>query len=103
MAHCVISAIVDTDDGNALVPACMVHTHFAPCPRDGEPACPVPLHSLPGAATRSEALRMWQVRTHRQRPLVIHRVDGRNIEEHECGDGTECACGPEVLAAEAGE
>ena len=36
MAECVISAIHDTDEGG-MVPACVVHTTFAPCPHDGEP------------------------------------------------------------------
>jgi hypothetical protein len=101
MAHCVISAVIDTDDAGSLFPepACVVHAHWAPCPLDGDPASPLPLHALPGT-TRATATRMWQVRTHRQRPLVIHRVDGRRAEEHDSGDSTTCACGPEVLAAE---
>jgi hypothetical protein len=98
MAHCVISAIIDTD-ADAVRPACVVHTHYAPCPNDGEPANTAPLHALPGVATRAQSLRMWQIRTHKQRPLVIHRVDGRGAEDHESGDSTECSCGPEVLAA----
>lgn len=101
MAHCVVSGIIDSD-ASALspTPACMVHTQFAPCPLNGQPACPVALHSLPGTS-RTDALRMWHIRTHKQRPLVIHRVDGRPAEEHDI-EGGECPCGPEVLAAEEG-
>ena len=103
MAHCVISAVVDTDDGNALVPACVVHATFAPCPHDGEPACPAPLHFLPATGTRDDALRMWRLRTRGQRPLVIHDEqrtpdpEGHVIED----EIRPCPCGAEVLAAEA--
>jgi hypothetical protein len=45
---------------------------------------------------------MWQLKTHRQRGLVIHRVDGRDPETHDYDDDTghDCPCGPEVLAPE---
>jgi hypothetical protein len=99
MAHCVISAVVDSDtEPMSTAPACMVHTAWAPCLHDGEPACTTPLHSPPGTS-RSDALRMWKIRTHSQRPLVIHRVDGRSIHEHALDEGTDCACGPEVHEA----
>jgi hypothetical protein len=101
VAHCVISAVMDTDD-MAASPACVVHTNWAPCPHDGQPACPEALHALPGMGTsRSDALRMWKIRTHRQRPLVIHRVDGRPADEHDI-DGTGCLCGPELFPPEGG-
>ncbi len=99
MAHCVISAVIDSDGGAPwLSPACMVHTCWAPCPSDGEPASPIAIHCLPGTS-RSDAVRMWKIRTHRQRPLVVHRVDGRGAEEHDV-EGNGCPCGPEVLPAE---
>ena len=99
MAHCVISAIVDTDDGNALVPACVVHAAHAPCMHDGEPANPLPLHAWLG--DRDDILRMWQIRTRGQRPLVIHQF----TPEHGPGDhgstsSPDCWCGPEILPAE---
>jgi hypothetical protein len=101
VAHCVISAIVDTDYGNALVPACMVHTCHAPCVHDGEPASPVPLHAF-NHNDREAAIRMWRIRTHQQRPLIIH--DEQHIpgpEDHVIEDEIlPCPCGAEVLAAE---
>ena len=104
MAHCVISAIADSDEGYALIPACMVHTAHAPCMHDGEPASPVPLHAF-GCSERGEAIRMWEIRTHRQRPLIIH--DERRIPEpsgHVVEDEIHpCPCGAEVLAAEEAE
>ena len=102
MAHCVISAIVDTDVDYALVPACMVHTCHAPCMHDGEPANPAPLHAF-NLSDRVAAIRVWQIRTHRQRPLVIH--DEQRIPDpydHVLEDEVHpCPCGAEVLAAEA--
>lgn len=100
MAHCVISAIVDTDYGNALIPACMVHTAHAPCMHDGEPANPAPLHMFPGNGTREEAVRMWRLRTHGQRPLIIHTDAIGDPEDHVYGDEVlPCPCGAEVLEA----
>jgi hypothetical protein len=101
MAHCVISAILDTDV-DAMVPACMVHTSHAPCMHDGEPANPAPLHAF-NCSEREDAIRMWRIRTHRQRPLIIH--DERRIPDpadHVLEDEIRpCPCGAEVLAAEA--
>ena len=101
MAHCVISAIIDTDAGNALVPACMIHTTYAPCQHDGEPACPTLVHAFSGVTPRAEALRIWRLRTHGQRPLVIHNVVlAMEAEDHECGqEYVPCPCGAEVIAA----
>jgi hypothetical protein len=100
MASCVISAIVDTDDGNALVPACIVHTCHAPCPHDGEPACPVPLHAFPGNGTRDEALRMWRLRTRGQRPLIIHTDAIPDPDDHVYEDEVlPCPCGAEIFPA----
>lgn len=101
MAECVISAIIDTSNGNTLVPACMVHITYAPCPHDGEPACPSPVHSFRGRATRDQAVHQWQLRTRRQRPLVIH--DELRIPDpaaHVCEtEILPCPCGAEVLQA----
>ena len=100
MAECVISAIVDTGNGNALVPACVVHTAYAPCPHDGEPAAPGPLHHFAGNGTREEAIRMWRLRTHGQRPLIIHTDAIPDPEDHVYETRVlPCPCGAEVLAA----
>ncbi len=100
MAECVISAIVDTDDGYSLVPACVVHTTYAPCPHDGEPACPAPLHFFHGNGTRDDALRMWRLRTHAQRPLIIHTGSIPDPYDHVYEDEVlPCPCGAEILSA----
>ena len=101
MAECVISAIIDTDDGYSLVPACVVHAAHAPCMHDGEPACPVPLHVF-NHQDRDAAVRAWRLRTHGQRPLVIH--DEKRIPDaydHVMEDEIHpCPCGAEILPAE---
>ncbi len=100
MAECVISAIVDTDDGYSLVPACVVHTSHAPCMHDGEPASPVPLHAFTGNQERDNALRIWRLRTHGQRPLIIHTDLIPDPCDHVLEDEIRpCPCGAEILAA----
>lgn len=96
MAHCVISAVFDTD-ADQMVPACVVHCADAPCPRDGELASTVPLHShdLP---SRREAVRFWRLRTHGQRTLVLHHGSLGGERDHSVGaDDMTCWCQPEVL------
>lgn len=91
-AHCVLSAV---NDGEV---ACMVHTHYAPCPRNGEPANPgvVHTHALP---SREEAIEHWRRRTHGQRTVVIH-VGEMAAGSHDIGvDAVDCPCGPEVIWA----
>lgn len=86
MAHCVISAVFDTD-GEALVPACIVHAYYAPCPRDGKPASPTPLHGDDRLGER-QAVEFWERQTDRQRPLVVHHGsmgdDGHNLQDSDC-------------------
>lgn len=101
MARCVTSMVVDTHPlwgdgiGDVFVAACMVHVHFAPCPLDGEPATSIPVHAWTDQ-TRAETLTMWDKRTHRQRPLVIHNGSPADPHQHELtGD---CWCEPETLA-----
>jgi hypothetical protein len=99
VAHCVISLILDADEG--LVPGCVVHAAYAPCTHDGDPACQVPLHAF-NHADREAAIRMWRTRTHQQRPLIVH--DEQRIPDpadHVIEDRIlPCPCGAEVLAAE---
>jgi hypothetical protein len=98
MAECVTSEILD-DDGPAQ--ACVVHTTYAPCPHDGEPACPTPLHMF-NLQDRDAAVLAWQIRTKGQRPLIIH--DEKRIPDpadHVIEDEIlPCPCAPEVLQAE---
>lgn len=90
-AHCVISRVNDGE------PACMVHTHYAPCPRDGEPANPGVVHT-DDIPSRDEAIAHWYRRTHGQRTLVVHV--GRLGDDHDTGvNAVDCACGPEVIWA----
>lgn len=97
MASCVLSTVVDTDNNDATVVACMVHTHYAPCPFNGQPASPIALHSDDVRdGGRLAAVAFWRIRTNGQRPLVLHHgslTDGT----HELAP--DCACGPELLGA----
>lgn len=101
MSHCVISAVVEADD--PLLPvhgACVVHTHYAPCPHNGEPASPIPLHA-DTTPSREEAIERWVRTTHRQRPLVLHRGSWADGRDHEIEiDSDDCWCGPEKFPAE---
>ena len=103
MAECVVSAIMDTGNGCALVPACVVHCCHAPCPHDGEPANPAPLHAFTGNQTRDDAVRTWRQRTRRQRPLIIHTDLIPDPYDHVMEDETyPCPCGAEILPAGSG-
>lgn len=96
MAHCVISAVFDTD-GETVVPACIVHTYYAPCPRNGEPASAKPLHG-DDRLGEQQAVEFWARQTDRQRPLVVHHGsigdDDHNLE------GWDCPCLPSHYSAE---
>lgn len=93
MASCVLSLINQglTDEGVA----CMVHTHYAPCVRGGEPANPEPIHGDDHLG-REAAVEMWKARTGGQRPFVIHRGALVGAEHSLTAD---CWCGPELLGA----
>jgi hypothetical protein len=95
MAHCVISTIYDTDTDEA-VPACVVHTHHAPCPRNGQPACATPVESWDDLG-RDRAVVFWQDRTHGQRPLILHHGSAGDEIGHR--GGRDCWCGPELFEA----
>lgn len=98
MAHCVISAVFDTD-ADSMMPACVVHAAEAPCPRNGEPASPAPLHT-DDAPGRDKAVRFWELRTHRQRLLVLHHGSLGDDRKHATEvDDTTCWCEPELLPA----
>lgn len=102
MAHCVISAVFDTDAGQ-MMPACLVHSGgWAPCPHDGQPASSIPLHSHDRPSRRA-AVRFWESRTHGQRTLVLHHGWFGDEREHATGaSDLTCWCQPELLPAPAG-
>lgn len=101
MAHCVISAVMDTDDPVLPISgACVVHTHYVPCPLNGQPASPVALHAADGEPSRAEAVASWERKTHRQRPLVLHRGSLADTPDHNIESDVGCWCGPELFAAE---
>lgn len=95
MAVCVISAIIDTDT-NTIQPACMIHTTWAPCPHNGEPAATTAIETVddPRRGGRDKALAAWALRTRQQRPLVLHHGFWSDTPTH---DGIDCWCGPEVF------
>lgn len=97
MAHCVLSMVVDTDRHNEFLLACMVHTMYAPCRRGGQPATATPLHAW-SDQSREASVQMWEIRTDRQRPLMIHHGGAVDAERHDT-DADDCWCGPELVAA----
>ncbi|ROP36261.1 hypothetical protein [Saccharothrix texasensis] len=100
VAECVIS---ETIGDNGPVQACVVHTHIAPCPRNGRAASRSPLHT-DTVSDRDAILVFWDTVTARQRPLVIHRGSLGDPRPHSTGvDDFACWCEPEVLAAKAGD
>ena len=98
MAECVVSSILDTDL-NRMVPACVVHAAYTPCPFDGQPACPTPLHTYP-LPSREAVVQLWEQRTAGQRRLVVHRNTGE-LGHDLTETGATCWCGPEVLGVPA--
>lgn len=107
MARCVISRIHGTDGplpwllevmtgGTATV--CVVHAHYQPCPHDGQPANPAPIHT-DDRYGKVPAEAEWATRTARQRPLVIHQGSLASTAPAHETDGVLCWCRPEVLPA----
>lgn len=73
---------------------CVVHTSYAPCLLNGQPATTRELHAddEPG---RAEVVRFWWRRTRGQRSLVLHH--GTFADAHPQSAG--CWCKPEVFLA----
>lgn len=95
-AHCVLSFANGGQVAGEVV--CMVHTHVAPCPRDGEAANPGAIHT-DGIPSRDAAVAAWRLRTHGQRTLVVH-VGDLTDETHSIDvNDVNCWCGPEVIWA----
>jgi len=99
-----VVAIIDSD---SLIPGvdpllqvrggCVVHTHYAPCPRDGEPACPDVMHGDEHPSAEA-SIRSHRVRTLGQRPLLLHRGSLTDVgpagQDHAVGaTDTACWCG----------
>lgn len=94
MARCVITGIAD-GSGGAVVSSCAVHARNTPCPEDGKPANPAPVHAFD--ADRDVAIRAWEARTGRQRPLVIHAALGNPTGHVVAAKVAACPCGAEVI------
>lgn len=100
MAACVITDdSADAGEVTALgvvrrQTVCVVHTHYAPCPHNGQPATSTAMHS-DGLPNRAEIVRFWWERTHGQRTLVLHH--GTFADDHEQSAG--CWCKPQVFLA----
>jgi hypothetical protein len=55
-----------------------------------------------GNGSRDEALRLWQLRTRGQRPLIIHTDKIPDPYDHVMEDEIHaCPCGAEILPADA--
>jgi hypothetical protein len=100
MAECVISwAPGPTGEPET---ECGVHRHPAPCPLNGKPACPDPMHGYAhDPQSRDRVVAYWQLRTRRQRQLVIHKVTDKTIRrQHRYREDGVCWCGTETFGAE---
>lgn len=96
MAVCVVSMTLDSET-MSLTPACVVHTHWAPCPRNGDPANVNPLEGADGdVGGREGALGRWALKTRQQRPFLLHHGSWFDDPDH---DGPDCWCRPERFDA----
>jgi len=96
----VVSVVADSATGPfAATSACVVHCHHAPCPDNGRPANPDPLHS-DTTFGRVRTVAEWATRTDRQRPLVIHQGSLASMHPEHWTDGRDCWCQPETVPAE---
>lgn len=105
MSRCVVSVVVDGDDPGFIAAkwrrfrrgGCAVHCHWSPCPHDGEPAVPTPLHGTDEFG-RDDAIAGWEAKTARQRPYVLHHGSWNDKRSHVVTTHrTDCWCDPEVL------
>jgi hypothetical protein len=99
-AHCVVSVVADSDAGPFAdaTSACVVHCHHTPCPDNGKPANPDPIHSDTSFG-RVRVVMEWASRTDRQRPLVIHNGSLASMHPEHWTDGRDCWCRPETVPA----
>lgn len=92
-AHCVITTANIAED------VCTVHTAYAPCPHDSEPASTAVIHA-DAYPSRDAVLAYWRQITDEQRTLVIHAGDLAGGRGHDIGENdVTCWCRPEVLFA----
>lgn len=98
MSVCVLSAVLDADDPDLPIgDACVVHGHWAPCPRNGKPAITIPMHGI-DTGGRDAALLRWATKTLRQRPFVLHHGTWADTPDHVVDDVDPCWCDPERFA-----
>lgn len=93
MAHCVYSLINEGLEDQGI--ACMVHTSYSPCGRDGQPASPIAVH-IDDGPWKDGSMALWSDRTGRQRPLAIHH-GSLTDDTHTLTE--DCVCGPDRIAA----
>lgn len=79
------------------LPFCMVHGNEAPCPDEGRPALPDPVHvfSLPDQVDAVENARAI---TAGSRPIVVHKGHQSDATSHMLERGAEtCWCQPTTI------
>lgn len=95
VSRCVTSMVYNEETGRPAL-ACMVHTTYAPCPHNGEPASPAPVH-VDDSPTRVAAIEAARARVGGARPIVVHNgsfnLDDREHSTEESG----CWCGPVTI------
>lgn len=100
MAHCVISAVMNTDNpAHPVLPACVVHASWAPCWSNGEPASPTALHSADHDPDREAVITRWRRKVHEQRPMWLHHGSLGDDRDHDINDAGACWCVPELFEA----
>ena len=76
--------------------ACWVHGRPAPCPLNGQPATPEPIHvfSQPDQIGNIELARR---NTEGRRPIIVHQGAWTDEVQHVAEIGKVCWCGPVMI------
>jgi hypothetical protein len=83
--------------------ACTVHCCYLPCPRGGQPASPVPMHT-DASRPLGEVVDYWMAVCGGHRPMVVHRGSfAGDDREHVISRSRDCWCAPRLLPAGTGE
>jgi hypothetical protein len=73
-------------------PVCTVHGNPSPCPHDGKPALPFPIHVVACAEHRIEQIELARRAVAGTRPIMVHDgVEDDTTHLVELGD-TDCWC-----------
>jgi hypothetical protein len=75
----------------------MVHDHPSPCPRNGQPACALPL-SIMDQPHRQASLAAARNVSGGERPIAVHHGREGDTGHFTTGDRVRaCWCGPDII------